>query len=89
MEKIITGFQVLKTCFGAILEQVNYHFGAAKQCFGAGGFIVWSNEAMFQSKKILFRAGKFYFGVPNIQLFGSIPLFIASFFSLRIMCAFN
>ena len=48
-----TGFQVLKTCFGAILEQVNCHFGAAKQCFKAEGFIVWSNKVMFPSKRIL------------------------------------
>ena len=44
---------MLKTCFGAISEQVNYHFGAAKQCFEAEGYIFWSNKAMLWSRRIL------------------------------------
>ena len=59
------------------MEQVNYHFGAAKQCFGTEGFKVWSNQAMFWSKKILIFEQKIFI------LSTKHPIFLVAYFCLE------
>ncbi len=41
---ICSGMQVPSTCFGAILEQENFYFGAENFGFGAGKIEFWSKR---------------------------------------------
>ena len=79
---MFSGFQLPKTCFGAIPEKVNYHFGAAKQCFGAEGFIVCRNKTMFLSKRILIFEQQNYILECQTPSFLAIPLLNSKFFIL-------